>query len=332
MTADAEQDGGQVQQLAATRLRIGLIVGPTGVGKSAFALELAQSLGAEIVNADSRQFYRGMDIGTAKPSPAERRRVRHHLIDFRAPDEPLDVAGFARLAHQAIADISGRGGWVLVVGGSGLYLRVLCGGIFPGPPASAAVRAELEQVASAMGLRALHAQLEEVDAPSAAWISPNDHQRIVRALEVFHLTGIPLSEHQRRHAFSNRPYDTLTIGLELPREELYAAIDRRFDAMLAAGLVDEVRGLIEAGVPVETAPLCTIGYRQVAAFLRGELDLARAAELAKRDSRRLAKRQLTWFRHEPGIIWLDPRNGIETAHAYLADFFGSGKMVSDVKR
>ncbi|MGH8012696.1 MAG: tRNA (adenosine(37)-N6)-dimethylallyltransferase MiaA [Candidatus Binataceae bacterium] len=298
-------------------MRVGLIVGPTGVGKTSFALSLAEELGAEIVNADSRQFYRGMNVGTAKPSHADRARVPHHLIDIRPPGEPLDVAAFARLAHDVIAAITARGRPALVVGGSGLYLRVLCGGIFAGPPACEKIRAEL----NALDAARLYRQLAEVDAASASWIAPNDRRRLVRALEVYRLTGVPLSEHQRRHAFAARSYDTLWIGLEIPRARLYERLNQRFDQMVAAGLADEVRALLAAGVKLDA--LGTIGYRQIAANLRGELELARAVELAKRDTRRLAKRQLTWFRHERAVVWLDPMRDLSTARELLKSFFAN---------
>ena len=199
-------------------IRVGFIVGPTGAGKTAVALEVAAALDAEIVNCDSRQVYRGMDIGTAKPSLDERRRIPHHLIDVRAPDAPLDVAEFAHLARAAIAEVAARGRRVLIVGGSGLYLRVLRGGIFPGPPASWEIRAELVASAECHGIAHLHECLREIDPFAAARINPNDLRRIVRAIEVFRLTGTPISEHQRRHRFAAHEYESLTVGLTLSRE------------------------------------------------------------------------------------------------------------------
>jgi tRNA dimethylallyltransferase len=302
------------------KIRLGLIVGPTGTGKSALALEIAERIGAEIVNADSRLFYRGMDLGTAKPSPADRRRVPHHLVDIVAPDEPLDVAGFRALARRAIDGIAARGRPVIVAGGSGLYLRVLRGGIFNGPPASPEIRRELAAHAVEHGVPSLHARLSEIDPEAAARISADDLYRIIRALEVFRLTGIPISAHQRCHGFEAAEYDTLTIGLEMPRDRLYAAIDRRFDAMVAAGLIEEVRALVAAGYRVDAPPLCAIGYRQIAGSLRGELALADAIALAKRETRRLAKRQLTWFRRDPEIAWLDAERGRAEALKRLQDF------------
>jgi tRNA dimethylallyltransferase len=306
------------------RIRVGFIVGPTGVGKSAAALRLAEELGAEIVNADSRQVYRGMDIGTAKPGPGDRARAAHHLIDIRGPDEPLDVAEFARLARAAIAGIASRGRRVLVVGGSGLYLRVLRGGIFAGPAASSQIRRELEALAAERGPGHLHAMLAEVDAPSAGRIGFRDLYRIVRALEVFRLTGRPLSAHQESHRFAAREYQTLTVGLTMDRERLYRAIDRRFDAMIEQGLVEEVQRLLEAGHDPGAPPLGTLGYRQIAAAIRGEIALGEAIELGKRETRRLAKRQLTWFRADREIVWVDAEHGLKEAHRLLREFFADG--------
>jgi len=306
---------------APARTRVGFIVGPTGAGKTALALEAAQRLGAEIINADSRQVYRGMDIGTAKPSQTDRRCVPHHLIDIRSPDEPLDVASFAKLAHEAIDKISARGQHALVVGGSGLYLRALRGGIFRGPAASREIRARLEGTAKAHGVAHLHDRLREIDPAAARRIGVNDLYRITRALEVFELTGEPISAHQARHGFSNRSYQSLTLGISLDRAALYEAINRRFDEMITSGLVEEVRMLKAAGYRFDRPPLSSIGYKQVAAYLDGETTLADAVEIAKRESRRLAKRQLTWFRGDAEIIWLDRDGAAKQAWKLLGDFF-----------
>ncbi len=308
---------------AANRIRVGFIAGPTGVGKSALALALAQRLGAEIVNADSRQLYRGMDIGTAKPTAAERIRVPHHLIDIRDPDDPIDVARFRELARAAIAGIAARRVAVLVTGGSGLYLRVLRRGIFDGPGASAPIRRELMESAAANGVEGLYRQLRGVDPDAAARLEPRDLYRIIRALEVFRVTGVPISVHQQRHRGTMPEYDSVVIGLEMDRERLYVAINRRFREMVAAGLVDEVRKLLAAGYQPDAPPLCTIGYRHVAAHLRGELGLEAAITLAQRDTRRLAKRQLTWLRRDREIIWVDAEHGMQTALDRLRSFFAA---------
>jgi tRNA dimethylallyltransferase len=284
-------------------------------------MSVAERSNCEIVNADSRQFYRGMDLGTAKPSADDRRRVPHHLIDVRDPDESLDVAEFAQLARAAIEEIAARGRNPLVVGGSGLYLRVIRGGIFRGPAASPEIRDRLAKIAAEQGVPYLHQRLRAFDPESANRIGLNDLYRIVRALEVFELTGETISAHQHRHRFADLGYDTLTVGIEVERKRLYDAIDARFDAMVAAGLVEEVRALIEAGYSPEKPPLSTIGYKQIAAYLRGEMTLVEATALAKQESRRLAKRQLTWFRREPEIVWLDPDRGAKDALALFEKFF-----------
>jgi tRNA dimethylallyltransferase len=307
-------------------IKVGFIVGPTGIGKTALALEVAERLGAEIVNADSRQLYLGMDIGTAKPSAAERARVRHHLIDVRTPGEPLDVARFRALAQEAIAEVAARGRPVLVTGGSGLYLRVLRYGIFAGPGAAPDLRRELLDAARDHGVEYLYEELRRIDPASARRLEPHDLYRIVRAVEVFRLTGTAMSQHQAAHGFSRPQYQSLTIGLRMDRERLYAAIDRRFDAMMAAGLVEEVRALLVRGYTPDAPPLSTIGYKHIAGYLRGECTIEEAVRLAKRDTRRLAKRQLTWFRRDPEIVWIDAERGAAQALSLLAEFFLSSAI------
>jgi len=319
-----------------SRMRAGFLVGPTAAGKSSIAIEIAEQLGAEIVNADARQVYRGMDIGTAKPRADELRRVPHHLIDIRDPGAPLNVAEFAALARAAIVEIAARGRPVLVVGGSGLYLRAIRGGIFSGPAASPEIRARLAALADRHGVGHLFDRLCEIDPGAAAWIDPNDLKRIIRALEVYEQTGAPISEHQRRHHFAERPFETLTAGLTLPRESLYRTIDRRFDMMVEEGLVGEVQKLMAKSDDrakdgahendhrdPAALPLSTIGYREIAGFLRGEMDLAEAIARAKRASRRLAKRQLTWFRADPEIVWFDATREADHALKLFRDFFSN---------
>jgi tRNA dimethylallyltransferase len=308
-------------RVAADGIRVGMIVGPTGVGKTTFAIELAERLGAEIVNADSRQLYRGMDLGTAKPSVAERARVPHHLIDVCDPDRPIDVAGFATMAQVAIAKIATQGRPVLVVGGSGLYLRVLRGGICAGPPAAPAYRAQLCALVATHGVAYLHHRLQAADAEAAQRIRPNDLPRLIRALEVQAVSGVTISEHQRRHQMSGGGCVNLVVGLTVSRERLYQRIERRFEAMIAAGLVEEVRGLLAANERASVLLMRTIGYREIARYLAGELDLTAAKLLAQRESRRLAKRQMTWFRREPDLIWLDANDGIEEALRLFDEFF-----------
>jgi tRNA dimethylallyltransferase len=310
--------------LRPARIAVGFIVGPTGAGKSALAMAVAERSNCEIVNADSRQFYRGMDLGTAKPSAEDQARVPHHLVDVRNPDESLDVAEFAELARTAIEEIAARGRNPLVVGGSGLYLRVIRSGIFRGPAASPEIRDRLTKIAAETGVACLHERLREIDPEAANRIGVNDLYRIVRALEVFELTGETISAHQLRHRFADNGYDTLTAGVEVDRKILYDAIDARFDAMVAAGLVEEVRALVTAGYSPGKPPLSTIGYKQIAAYLRGEIALDDAIAQAKQESRRLAKRQLTWFRREPNVVWLDRERGAQDALAMFEKFFRRG--------
>ncbi len=307
----------------ANRIKVGFIVGPTGSGKTAIAMTVAERLGAEIVNADSRQLYIGMDIGTAKPSAQQRRRVPHHLIDVRTPDQPLDVAEFVAMARAAILDIARRGRRALVVGGSGFYLRALRGGIFSGPSASSEIRREFEQTAAERGIPFLHDELMKIDPPAGSRIQRNDLYRIVRALEVHRITGIPISVHQERHRFAEREFDTMTIALEVPRAQLYEGINARFDAMIAEGFVEEVRHLIASGYSLESTPLNSIGYSEIRSFIRGEVTLAESVDIAKRKTRQFAKRQLTWFRHEPDVIWVDAHRGAEQALMLFEQFFSS---------
>jgi len=250
--------------------------------------------------------------------------VRHHLVDIRSPGEPLDVAQFRTLAREAIAEIAARERPILVTGGSGLYLRVLRYGIFSGPGAAPAIRNELLETAANHGVEYLYDELRRIDAAAARRLEPHDLYRIVRAIEVFRLTGVTISQHQAAHGFTRPEYETLTVGLQMDRAQLYQAIERRFDAMMAAGLVAEVQALLAAGYTPHAPPLSTIGYKHIATYLRGECTLDAAVESAKRDTRRLAKRQLTWFRRDPEIIWIDASSGAEQAYTLFAKFFGEG--------
>jgi tRNA dimethylallyltransferase len=283
---------------------IACLVGPTGVGKSDVALALAERVGAEIVCADSRQVYRGMDIGTAKPTPAERARVAHHLLDLVDPDEPYSAGRYTRDAAACLDALRARGSRALVVGGTGLYLRALMWGLCDGPLADADLRrAWLERERQDPG--AVYRRLSEVDAQSAATIHPNDLSKALRAIEVFELTGTPLSARQRAHGFRALRYDAVIVGLRRGRGDLYDRIDRRVDAMLEAGLVAEVAGLMRRGYGDDAPGMRAVGYRQLAAALRGAYDLTEASRLIKRDTRRYAKRQMTWFAADPAVRWVD---------------------------
>ena len=282
-----------------------LLLGPTACGKSALALALAERLRVEIVSIDSAQVYRGMDIGTAKPGAAERARVPHHLLDLREPDQPYSAADFVRDATRAIGEILGRARLPLAVGGTMLYARALRSGLSDLPPADASVRSRIETQAHELGWPALHVKLREVDPATAARLPPNDSQRIQRALEVFELTGTPLS--QLQGAAKGPALHLLTIAL-LPadRAGLHRRIERRFDEMLAAGLLDEVRRLMARGLDADLPSLRSVGYRQALRHLRGETTLAQFRAEAIAATRQLAKRQITWLRSMHDAVRVDP--------------------------
>ena len=281
-----------------------ILVGPTGVGKTGVALELAERLHAEIVGADSMQIYRFMDIGTAKPTPEERSRVPHHLIDIRTPDQEYSAADYARDATRAIRDIDVRGKLPLLVGGTGLYIQAVVYGIFEGPGRDETYREHLRELAEKYGNLAIHQKLETVDPLSARRLHPNDLVRLIRALEVFHLTGIPISAYQATATTPLAAFAPCFLGLTTEREALYDRIETRVDAMIAAGLVEEVQGLLQQGYHAELNAMKSLGYKEIAAFLQGQTDLPTAITLIKRYSRRYAKRQLTWFRKYHNVLWV----------------------------
>ncbi|MBX5481486.1 MAG: tRNA (adenosine(37)-N6)-dimethylallyltransferase MiaA [Myxococcaceae bacterium] len=282
-----------------------VIAGPTASGKTALAIEVAQQLGAEIVSADSQQVYRGFDIGTAKPTAADRALVPHHLLDVADPTETFSAARFQALADEAIAQIAARGKRVVVAGGTGLYLRILLHGVVPAPPAAPELRRSLEAEAERIGRQALHARLAAIDPETAAKVQPTDLVRIVRALEIYELTGTTASEFRREHRFAEDRYRFDLVVLDPPREELYRRIDARTEAMFRGGLLDEVRRHLSAGLR-DAAPMKSVGYLQALQHLDGTLTFEEAIARAARETRRYAKRQLTWFRREPGARFLQP--------------------------
>ena len=296
--------------------RLLVLVGPTAVGKSAMAIELAERLGGEIISADSRYLYRGLDIGTAKPSPADRARAPHHLIDVTDPDRPWSLAEYQKAATTLISEINERQRLPLLVGGTGQYVRaVLDGWTIPKRESDPGLRSELEAFAERDGADALYQRLVEADPAAAASIDKRNVRRVIRALEVTITTGVPFSAQRNK----NPPgYRLLLIGLTLPRANLYARIDARIEAMFAAGLVDEVKAL--AAKYTWTLPaLSAIGYRQVGAYLRGEIDLDEAKRMIKHDTRRFVRQQANWFKADDSQI-----------HWYDADSLKVEKLVGDI--
>lgn len=278
------------------------IVGPTAVGKTALAVRLALALGAEIVSADSRQVYRRMDIGTAKPGPAERAAVPHHLIDVVEPDQEFSLGIYQEQAGAAIAAISARGRLPLLVGGTGQYAAALLQGWrIPRVEPQPELRAALEREAEQAGAQALHARLARVDPQAAAGIPASNVRRVIRALEVYQVTGLPISAQQ---SMQPPPYRVRTLWLRLPAETLYARIDRRVEAMMRAGLLEEVRGLVQQGYSWELPAMSGLGYREFRPFLAGELTLEQAVERLKFDTHAFARRQAAWFKRLPSLVSL----------------------------
>ena len=274
-----------------------VLVGPTAAGKSSLAQALCDAVDGEIVSADSVQVYRGLDIGSAKPTAAEQARTRHHCIDLVGPGEQLDAASWAGAADLAIADVRARGRRPLVVGGTGLYVRALLHGLVQIPAISPDVRTAVRADLAERGAAALHADLAMVDGPAAERIAPNDGQRVGRALEVFRSTGRPLSAWQEEHSFAPRRYPgARVVGLWPPREELYERVDARAVDMLDRGFVAEVQGVLDDGVAPDAPGLRAMGYREIVEVLTGQAPLEVQAERVARSHRRYARRQLTWFR------------------------------------
>jgi tRNA dimethylallyltransferase len=301
---------------AAAAPRLIAIAGPTASGKSALALRIAAARGGEIVSCDSLQVYRGLDIGSAKPAAAERAALPHHLIDVVDPDQDFSAADYARLAREAIAGIHGRGHLPVVAGGAGLYLRALLRGLFQGPARNETLRRRLEAVADRRGESSLHRLLARVDPDSAARLEPRDRVRVVRALEVYRATGRRIGEHHREGAEALAGFETRVLVLDPGRERLRAAVEARTDAMLRAGLVEETRGLL-ARYP-GARPLDAIGYRQAAAVVRGQADVASARRDIVVETMRYAKRQRTWFRHQESAAWFaDADEAYAAALAWL---------------
>lgn len=289
-----------------------VIVGPTAVGKTVLSLRLARDFSGEVISADSRQVYRGLDIGTDKISPARRQGVPHHLLDVVEPDQVLTLAEFQSRCYDLIEAIHRRGNVPLLVGGTGQWVwAVVEGWGIPRVPPDWVLRAELEAEAEAIGPAAFHARLAAVDPEAAHKLDPRNVRRVIRALEVYHQTGIPISEHQRK---SPPPYNSLIIGLTRPREVLYARIDRRVEEMIAQGLVAEVKRLMAEGYGLELPAMSGLGYRQIGQYLQGEISLEEAVALLKKETRRFVRQQHNWFSPEDERInWFDLAGAEEEA-------------------
>lgn len=294
----------RLSELQVSSRPVVVIVGPTAVGKSSVAVEVAKVFETEVLTADSRQVYRGMDVGTDKPALEERQAVPHRLIDLVNPDEPFNAGLYRRQAIDEIERLYRDRRLPLVVGGTGLYVRTLLKGLCDAPPADPIVRAALRQEAKDQGHDRLYARLVEVDPVTAARLHPRDESKVIRALEVQQLSGRRMSEFQQEHGFAERPFSTLVIGLNRDRDALYRRIEERIDWQLAHGLIEETQQLLIQGHQRTSAAMKGLGYRQVAEHLAGEYDAAEMVRRFKRDTRHFSKRQMTWFRKEPGIQWL----------------------------
>lgn len=280
-----------------------VIVGPTGVGKTAVSIEIARRTGGEIISADSRQIYRNMDVGTAKPPMEIRERIPHHFIDILEPDQEYSAGEFARQARLRIQEIIQAGKLALIVGGSGLYVRALLEGFFGEDVKNAHTREWLSSRLHKEGAQKLYKELRQVDPQAAQKIHPRNVKRLLRALEVYYLAGEPISAlHKARK--DPAPFPWIKFGLTMPRPQLYHRINQRVEEMFREGLIDEVKGLLESGYAPSLNALNSVGYKEVIAYLQGKMDLPECKELVKRNTRRYAKRQMTWFRADPDIHWI----------------------------
>jgi tRNA dimethylallyltransferase len=315
-------EGEDFTEMVVKQEKVVVIAGPTASGKSSLAVELSILLQGEILNADSMQVYRDMDVGTAKPSPAERRIVPHHLLDVVDPDEDFNAAIYRSLAIPVIRDLLSIGKVCFVVGGTGLYIKALLGGLLHCPPVDHGLREELRDQAEEQGLRSLYRKLEELDPVSAKKIHAHDKVRILRALEIIELTKKPLSALIQGHGFQEAVFQALRICLQIDRKELYHRIDERSFLMVERGLVEETENLLARGYSPELKPMKSLGYRHAVRYLEGRYDREEMVRQLQLDTRRYAKRQLTWFRADPSMTWIDPQRKehlVETITSFIHD-------------
>lgn len=305
------------------RPRLLAIVGPTATGKSALGIALAERFGGEIVSCDSTAVYRGFDIGTDKVPLSEQRGIPHHMIDVVDPTEEYSAARYAREAAAVICDISSRGKLPILVGGTGFYYRALTRGLFEGPGRDEPLRRRLERVAARRGPEALHRWLAKIDPASAARIQPNDVKRVVRALEVWILTGRPLTDHFGETASPLPEYDVIAVALQITAEETAARVARRVDAQFEQGLLDELRGLLARGVPETALPFSGLVYRQALEHMHGIRDEPATRELIVRENRKYSRRQLIWFRKEPNLRWIHAAGERDSTRDEVARFLTS---------
>jgi tRNA dimethylallyltransferase len=282
------------------------VMGPTAVGKTSLVLQVAKDLGGEIINADSMQIYRFMDIGTAKPTIANRQEIAHHLLDIVDPDQDFDASRYSRLARELISNLAREGKVAIVVGGTGLYFKAVFRGLFPGGFSDPVIRQRLQGEAEKNGGAELYQRLHKVDPASARRLHPHDLFRVIRALEVWECSGRPISVLHKEHGFRESPFRVLKIGLHRPRSELYARIDRRVEEMMAQGLLAEVTELLNRGYGPQLRSMQALGYRHAVQHLLDGVDLAEVVRTMKQDTRRYAKRQMTWFRRDQEINWFHP--------------------------
>ncbi len=296
-----------------------VICGPTGIGKTSVSLVLARAFNGAVISADSMQVYRYMNIGTAKPSPHERAEVDHFMMDLVDPNEPFDAAMYAAAARKSIDQIQARKMIPFVVGGTGLYIKALLHGLCGASPSDPVIRQKLKDEANRLGGRPMHDRLKSCDPEAASRIHPNDTYRVIRALEIHQITGVPLSEYHKRHGFREQPFNVLKIGLNMDRAALYDRINVRVDQMIEKGLQNEVKGLLQRGYSESLKPMQAIGYRHMTGYLSGRMPWNEAVETLKRDTRRYAKRQISWFKKDSELVW-KPCDDVEGIKSLVQKF------------